>query len=272
MRTHGSRFEPMLMKPHDHIGWVFSGPGEFAALAEPFLAEGAALNERLMYVAEDPQSASFGAWTEDLYPGTLTTASIGDVYGESGVVDARQQEATFAQVLAEALAQGFSGIRVAADNTPLVLDPKRLESWVNWEIAADHFMAENRVTGLCAFDRTRVDVNTLRDLATMHPISQEEDPRPPFRVFTDDGALRLEGDIGTETVGRASLALEHLPAHTPVIVSLANAGSITSAALAGLRQLCGSGVAVTVEAAEEIVQRLRLSIDAPVRNLSWSEV
>lgn len=66
MRNHGSRFGLMRMGPHDHIGWIFSGPGEFAALAEPFLAEGAARNEQLMYVAEDPDTASFGAWTESL--------------------------------------------------------------------------------------------------------------------------------------------------------------------------------------------------------------
>jgi hypothetical protein len=33
MRHHGTRFELVGMQPHDHIGWVFSGPDQFAALA-----------------------------------------------------------------------------------------------------------------------------------------------------------------------------------------------------------------------------------------------
>jgi hypothetical protein len=51
MRDHGMRFECLRLRPHDHMGWAFAGSAGFAALARPFLAEGAALGERLMYVA-----------------------------------------------------------------------------------------------------------------------------------------------------------------------------------------------------------------------------
>ena len=63
MRNTGVRFECLRIRPHDHIGWVFSGTDEFAELARPFLAEGAARGERLMYVpvdAADPGPALAG--------------------------------------------------------------------------------------------------------------------------------------------------------------------------------------------------------------------
>lgn len=271
MRNHGSRFELLRMKPHDHIGWVFSGSGEFAVLAERFLAEGASLNERLMYVAEDPDIEGFGEWAAALFPGTLTAASIAEVYGESGIVDAPRQRATFTQVLTEALADGYSGIRVAADNTPLVLDQERMESWVRWEIVADHFMSENQVTGLCAFDGGRVDVNTLRNLETLHPVSMAERPGPPFRLFNDDGALRLEGEVNSFAVGQVSLALQHLPPATHVVVDLATTEIVTKDALSELRRLCETGVTVTVRGATEIIRRLGQSVGIPVRNFSWAE-
>src|SRR5258706_16481977 len=53
-RDRGVRFEFLRMRPHDHMCWVFTGAREFATLAVPFLSEGAALGQRLMYVAENP--------------------------------------------------------------------------------------------------------------------------------------------------------------------------------------------------------------------------
>jgi hypothetical protein len=270
MRNHGSRFGLVRMGPHDHIGWVFSGPHEFAALAEPYLAEGASRNELLMYVADDPDTSAFGAWTKSLAPGALTGATVTDVYGESGIVDAAKQRATFAQVLGEALAAGYTGIRVAADNTPLVLDQQRIEAWMRWETVADHFMSQNPVTGLCAFDKTRMDIDTLRHLATVHPVWPAEGDQPPFRLFSSDSALWLEGDVNSFALGQARLALEDLPPKTGVVIDLSHTTSMTADAMAALRQLCETGVGVTVRGATEIVRRLAQSVGVP-QNLSWAE-
>lgn len=271
MRNHGPRFQLLRIAPHDHVGWLFSGPGEFAALAESFLAEGASRNERLMYVAEDPDVAVFGEWTETLHPGTLTAVTVAEVYGESGIVDAPKQRATFAQVLADALAEGYSGLRVAADNTPLVLDQERIEAWLGWEIVADHFMSENPVTGLCAFDSVRVNLNALRHLATVHPLWPADGPGSQYRLFSQDSALWLEGEVDSSALQQAKLALESLPPKTDVVVDLTDTAIVTKDALSALRQLCETGVAVTVRGATEIVQRLGQSVGLPVEDFSWAE-
>jgi hypothetical protein len=271
MRNHGSRFGLMRLGPHDHIGWVFSGPGEFAALAEPYLAEGAARNERLMYVADDPDTNSFGEWTRALAPGTLTGATVAEVYGESGIVDAAKQRAVFAQVLAEALAAGYSGIRVAADNTPLVLDHERIAAWVRWETVADHFMSENPVTGLCAFDKSRIDVETLRQLATLHPVWPAESDQP-FRLFSSDSALWLEGDVDSFALGQAQMALAELPPKTGLVIDLTHTKHVTAELMAALRQLCEIGIGITIRGATEIVRRLAQATGVPSQNLSWAEL
>ena len=169
MRSHGIRFECLKLRPHDHVGWVFSGQAEFDALTGPFLAEGADRGERLIYVAADPGPAAAARLRGALGPDAVQVASIAEVYGASGMVDAAAQRETFATALADALADGYSGIRVAADNTPMVTDDQRMAAWVRWEITADRFMSENPVTGLCAFDGNKVDVNRLRHLAMLHP-------------------------------------------------------------------------------------------------------
>jgi len=101
----------------------------------------------------------------------LQFVRVAEIYGSSGIGHADTQRATFASALSEALRMGYSGIRVAADNTPLVTDPERLAAWIQWEHVADRFMSENPVTGLCAFDREKVDIGRLRHLATLHPPS-----------------------------------------------------------------------------------------------------
>jgi MEDS: MEthanogen/methylotroph, DcmR Sensory domain len=212
MRRHGTRFECLRMRPHDHIGWTFAGPAEFAILARPFLAEGAAQGDRLMYVAADPGRAAVAALGDVAGPGGLQVASIAEVYGPSGIVNAPRQRATFAVALAQALADGYRGIRVAADNTPLVTDQARLEAWIQWEVVADRFMSEHQVTGLCAFDRTQVNVDRLRHLATLHPLSPAASPVPQFRLFADAGELCVEGEIDSFALSQLRRALNALSA------------------------------------------------------------
>ena len=210
MRSHGTRFECLRLRPHDHVGWVFSGQAEFDALAGPFLAEGADRGERLIYVAADPGPAAEARLRGALGPNAVQVASIAEVYGASGIVDAAAQRATFAAALADAVAEGYSGIRVAADNTPMVTDDQRMAAWVRWEIIADRFMSENPVTGLCAFDGNKVDVNRLRHLATLHPLFPADRPVPQFRLFADDGNLCVEGRID-------SFAVTELPAYLDIL-------------------------------------------------------
>ena len=242
------------MRPHDHIGWTFAGPAGFAALARPFLAAGAARGARLMYVAADPDPADVAGLAG---PDTLQVASIAEVYGPSGIVDAPAQRATFAAALAEALAAGYRGIRVAADNTPLVTDAVRLASWLRWEVVADRFMSGHQVTGLCAFDREKADVDRLRHLATLHPLSSADSPIPQFRLFADAGDLRAEGDLDSLAVSLLRFALDQLPPGTGVLIDLAAARLRGRTALADLVHLSGDGVTVTIQGEPAAIGLLR---------------
>jgi hypothetical protein len=257
MRNRGARFECLRMRPHDHIGWVFAGPAEFAALARPFLAEGAERHEKLMYVAEDPGSAALASLDGLAGLDGFQVRSIAEVYGASGIVDLARQRATFSAALADAFAQGYTGIRVAADNTSLVTDDKRLKAWIEWEIAADRFIAENAVTGLCAFNRDKIDVNRLRHLATLHPLSSAASPVPQFRLFAGEGELCIEGEVDSFAVSQLWLALDVLPAKTAVRVDLSSARLRGGKAITALSGLAGTGVTVTIQGQRAAIHELR---------------
>jgi MEDS: MEthanogen/methylotroph, DcmR Sensory domain len=256
-RAHGTRFEVLRTRPHDHLAWVFSGPGEFATLATSYLAAGATLGERVMYVAEDPSRSDLAELSGIVSPDALRVATIAEIYGSSGFVDPASQRAIYAKAVADALAAGFTGLRVAADNTPLVADEERLRAWVRWEFVADRFVAENQITAMCAFNQEKVNVDKLRHLATLHPLSSAKSPVPQFRLFSDGGNLCIEGELDTFAVTQFWLALDNLPANTGIVIDLAMVTMMSRAVMTDLSELCRAGVSITIRGSREAIENLR---------------
>jgi hypothetical protein len=152
--------------PTGHMAWGFESAAEFEEQATLYLGEGVRRHERLMFVADEPEP---GSWAAPLIAtGQLVVASTTDVYGAGRIVDAEAQLATFKAALADAISDGHTGIRVAADNSSLVTSADGLHAWMLWEAFADEFMAHHPVTGLCAFDRSRIGSWTLGQLLDVH--------------------------------------------------------------------------------------------------------
>lgn len=148
-----------------HIGLAFDGRSEFEAIAISFLGAGRAKGEKLIFVCDEPNPS---AWpSEWVASGALHLASIREVYGSE--VQADQQRRSFTSTLEEALKEGYSGIRVAADNSSLVTTPSQARAWMAWEVIADDFMAESPVTGMCGFDRKRLQPQFIRFITGIHP-------------------------------------------------------------------------------------------------------
>ena len=206
------------------MGWAFTGAGEFAALATSCLMEGAALGERVMYVAEHRDPSAVAALSGITGEGDLRVLSVADVYGSSGVVDPEGQVASFAGELGSALAAGYSGLRIVSDNTPLVTTEAGLAAWRRYELLGDQFAATRPVTALCAFDALRLDPGRLAGLAAMHPLSSASGPVPPFRLFFQGSTLRLAGPVNAASVAGLRQALAELPAGTPAAVDLGTGG------------------------------------------------
>jgi MEDS: MEthanogen/methylotroph, DcmR Sensory domain len=245
------------MRPHDHMGWVYAGSSEFAALAVPYLTEGAALGEKLVYIAEEPDPADLSQLVAVVDSGALQIASVAEIYGSTGVVDPPSQLATFMAMLADAKAAGYSGIRVAADNTSLVSDEKRMKAWIQWEIVADHAAAGQEVTALCAFSKDKVRDAMLRQIAAVHPLSSASGPVPHFRLFSDGEAMRIEGRVDAYAITQLWLALETLPERADVVLDLTTARLMGPGVLAGLTQLCNCGIGVTIRGDREAIGVLR---------------
>jgi len=227
------------------------------AVAAPFLAEGAARGERVMYVARDPDPQDMAGIASACGPGALTVTSIAEVYGTGCVVDPKRQHAVYTAAVEDALAAGFSGVRVAADATSLVATKEQLDAWLRWEVVADRMLSEYQITALCAFDQEQVDVSTLRRIAALHPLSSASGPLPQYRLVSAAEDLWAEGQLGPLAVMQLWRAIEDLPSGTGVRVDLSTATLTSHAVLTGLGQLCRAGVRVTIRGESAAISKLR---------------
>ncbi len=148
--------------------------------------------------------------------------------------------ATFAVVVQESLADGYEGVRVAADNSALAADPEAFRRWLEWEHLADQFLLQHPVTGLCAFDTRRLSSEVIADLAALHPVLVDAADSPPFRVFGDgDGGdgLAVIGECDTFVADQLYRLLDAAPRHGDLILDLSATTFLNHRALLALSRL-----------------------------------
>lgn len=189
------------LRPHDHTMWFGDGSVDLYAMASDAFADGVRRNEKLVFVASAPDASRLHDIGVErlLDDGQLEVLDLHDVYGAGTDFSASTQLATFQHVLADALADGYSGIRVVADNTALAQgDDASFQRWLAWERLTDHFQAGSMVTGVCFFDRNALSAERLGDLAALHPVREEGHVKPSFSLFTDRDAVLLAGSLGAD--------------------------------------------------------------------------
>lgn len=195
-----------MLRPHDHTVWFGEGSADLYALASEALAEGVRRNEKLMFVAAGPDPARLTDLDAErlIEGGQLVVADVDAVYGGGTDFSASAQLDMFRNALDDALAAGYSGIRVVADNTPLALgDDTSFARWLAWEQLTDHFQAASMVTGICFFDRTALSAERLSDIAALHPVRMADAPvEPDVTIFVDRDAVQLIGTLGADSSGQ----------------------------------------------------------------------
>jgi anti-anti-sigma regulatory factor len=185
---------------HDHLCWAFDGPSDFKGAAVRFLEDGRRLGQRLMYVGDGTVRKLLGDLDglDDAIPmidaGALQVVPLSGVYSP-GPVDPVKQLATYAGATDQALADGYSGLRVAAEVTSRVREPRTWDAHISWESLADRFMATRPLAALCCYDRSQLDRRLVADLSCVHPVARTSADLRPFRVYANENGLVLEGEV-----------------------------------------------------------------------------
>jgi anti-anti-sigma regulatory factor len=198
---------------HDHVGWAFGHPTEFRTQAGRFLSEGLAARQRIIYVA-GAGTAGPGAidgLDAALVTGQAQITSVPALYTAGETVHPKQQVDTFADAVEQALADGWTGLRVAADVTSLVLSDRQRAAWLRYEHLIDTFLTTHPVSGMCGFDRTALDRFAMAEVTCLHPVVNPD--ASGFRLYTADGTgcgLTLAGEIDRDSRDVLAAALRHV--------------------------------------------------------------
>lgn len=237
------------LRSHDHVAWFGDGDDELYSVAIAAFADGARRHEKLLFVADDPDPARLcGDGLERLLEaGQLELLALDAVYGGSGTFSAADQLATFKGVLAGALADGYRGIRVVADNTSLVCGHEEgFRHWLAWEQLTDSFQAQSPVTGICFFDQRALDHERRLDLAALHPVRSDGGAQPPFSLFSEGGAVSVTGRVDSSCANQFQRLLQATPGDRPLALDVSAARFRDQDAVIALAESASAGRPIEV--------------------------
>ena len=184
-----------------HLCLAFDSRAELESRAGDFLADGEQNGQLVRFIAAEPPGAP------------LPYEALGDAYADDVIIDPVTQVAAYAAATEQALAAGWTGLRVVADVTPLVRTPAQLDAFARYEYRVDRYMRDHPFTAICAYDRGRLGDDAIAQVACMHAASTTA---VPFRLHAcppAEGVAALSGeldpeadDLFTATLRRADLA------------------------------------------------------------------
>jgi hypothetical protein len=211
---------------HDHLSWPYEDRDDFVRRVQEFVRDGLALGLRCVYAADRPleqleaELASVPDLHAEVSRGAVRITVLGDLYRAGSVIDPDEMMATFAAATEDAVAQGYAGLRVVADATPLVRTPEQLAAFATWEHKADRYMTGHPLSAMCGFDRTELSASAAALLACLHPAARSG--MATFGVFASDDhadlALAGELDVSATDSLRACLGRTGLEATRELVV------------------------------------------------------
>jgi anti-anti-sigma regulatory factor len=267
MRRHGTVESAAGLGFRGHGAWLYSDEAEFRAGALDFLGDGPGLDQRMLYVGagtiEKLRSDLAGLPDLDrlLGDGSLRIMPLEAVYEVGVGIDPFAQLAMYSAATKTALIDGYAGLRVLADVTPLVLDPELWRAHTHWEGVADRYMAKHPMAALCCYDRRRLPDAILGDLACVHRSSNAPPVPAQFRLFAGRDGLSLAGEVDSFSAPHLRrLLAAAVPAEGEVVLELDELRFIDHHGLLAIADVAGdlrsAGRAVRVFGAPRSFDRL----------------
>jgi hypothetical protein len=252
VRNGGQIQVPTGRSPGDHLCWVFDEVEQVQAAVAAFAGEGLGRRERVALVGLDDTAslrsalAAIGDVDALLASGALALTSPAETYG--GGLDL--QADAYGDATRDALAAGYTGLRVAADATSLVATAEDRAGFTAYEHRIDRKMLHLPFTALCAYD-ARVLGDAVEELTCLHPFTNHH--RPGFQLFADEGGVALVGEVDGLSADRLVVAVEKLGAEGPLRV---DATELTFVDHRGLVALAFVSVPIELVTRSELAARL----------------
>jgi chemotaxis family two-component system sensor kinase Cph1 len=200
----------VLLEHGDHVCTLYNSSDELAEIAADFLAEGLRKHERCWYVpsgddisavrdALERRGVATGALMKN---GTLVLVPPNSTYDVRGKFEPEDTIRVFSTAIEEALSDGFSGFRAAA-NMAWALDlPNGAERLITYEALLRSLFVSSRATGLCLYDAGRTPLQVVDGVLCTHPLVRAfgayekndfyEERRTSLGTPRDEGSIRVK--------------------------------------------------------------------------------
>jgi anti-anti-sigma factor len=244
---------PTGLRPGDHVCWTFADTADFSAAVLPFLDEGRRRGEQLLIIGSSRPEllqilSPLPGRDELLASGQLRVQSTAGMYASGGTLLPTEQVAAYRSLVGEALERGRTGLRVAADVTPLALPgPDARRQLHIYEQLADAMMGTVAMTALCLYDAS-LGAEALGPVTLLHPDQHSGDQEPLAHLSGRNPSLSLHGEVDVTQADGLFRALVDVAGGTPgeVVLDLSDLRFLDVAGARALARaadvLRGSGV------------------------------
>jgi PAS domain S-box-containing protein len=167
------------LKQGDHVCLIYENTAEQLAAAVPFIKDGLARGERCVYIANDRTveevvqalAAAGVDVAEECRKGALRLLTKEDAYFQSGEFAPQAMIDFVRQAESEALAEGFSGLRLAGEMTWALGPEPGCERLIEYEALLNRLLVNKRAVILCQYHRSRFDAPCIHDVLRTHPLA-----------------------------------------------------------------------------------------------------
>ncbi len=165
--------------PGDHLCLIYETPEEQFAAVVPFLRDGLAREQQCFYIADERtvsevegalRAAGVDVDAEE-GRGALRIVSKRETYLRGGVFDPTAMIALLDGATAEAVARGYTALRVTGEMTWALGPEAGTERLLEYEASLNDFFPGSRALAICQYNRNRFDPEIIEGVLRTHPIA-----------------------------------------------------------------------------------------------------
>jgi hypothetical protein len=165
------------MQAGDHYCGIYRTDEDHRALVVDFIRHGVERGEKMLYIVNIQTAAQLRA--------TLAAADIDvdalvekrqlviltakEAYLEGGQFEPDKMIALLGEETAQALAEGYSALRITGEMTWALAGEPGSERLVEYEAKLNQFFPDSKCFAVCQYDRRRFDAEMLLDIVQAHP-------------------------------------------------------------------------------------------------------
>jgi hypothetical protein len=185
----------------DHICGVYSTEEELCSMVAPYLAEGLERGERCWFLSSAQGDAGVRrGLTEqgvdllgEIGRGALVFADSTAAYAVRGRFDPEETMAVFRAAIEDALKDGFSGFRAAAEMSWVMDVEGGEERLITYEALLKSVFAKGHATGLCLYHRDRMPLDLIAGAFATHPVMRGPEADYQRNPYYDPGVTTAVG-------------------------------------------------------------------------------